>query len=145
LNISPSGKVVAALSTLGILWAGFKNIREITAVLSSLNGWAVLAILCLLGFCYLAIDWYHNWLRDRFARLEAKLQADTKELSTAISGVSTQCDTRIGNIDQQFESRLKKEIDSRVAGEISDRSRISEMENKLARIESWFKEKQVNL
>jgi hypothetical protein len=106
--------IVGALSVIGILWTGFKNIRDIGTFLSTLNGWAVLAILSAVGLMFALIS-YVEWLNSRFENLRLACEsADTKLREDMKTGFSNETGSRAGvhsyiNIElQKVEARLNK-------------------------------------
>jgi len=63
----------------------------------------------------------------------------SQELSRATGALSSQCDYRIGNLAQEFEAKLKRESESRVAGMEMDRTRINELQTQIAELDKRFK------
>jgi len=55
-----------------------KNIKEIVAFLSGLNGWGVLALLCTVFLVWFAFDCFRRWLDSRFAAISTDANNRTK-------------------------------------------------------------------
>ena len=136
MKLSQPAKVIVAIA-LGI-GAVIGAVKSLAEVMRSLNGWHVLLALSLFLLLCLAMDSFKQWIDGRFASLQDSIETDRREVSRGMSALSTQCDQRIGNISDEFDRKLKKEVDSRVGGEQTDRARLNEIDERLKQIENWF-------
>ena len=133
------------LGTVGVVWAAVKTFREIAAFAASLNGWAVLFILSALALLACGVVAYVEWLNKRFARQELVITDLSRRLLEYDANLSKKLRDLTDAITADCEQRLKKEIDSRAAGEITDRNRMNDAETRIVKMEGWFKSKNVSL
>lgn len=129
--------LVGIIGSIGTLITGTKSILETSGSFwRDLNPWHVTFILFALLVLALLIASLVEKLDARFAAIEKKIADRQTETAQHISSLSTQFDTRIGNIWQEFDGKLTKEINSRAGGEVTDRNRMSALEERLGKLEA---------
>jgi len=138
MNISRSWKwIVGTVATIGTLVTGIKNLREMfsSGFWDNLNPWHFTFVLFLLMLIGLGVVWCMEKLDARFATVREDIHLEfKKEINSLAALLEKEFDSRI-KLAGELRGELKKESDSRIGGWETDRGRISDLEQRIAKLE----------